>query len=512
MIDKHLAERAVMFVRALKHTKGEWAGTPFQLRPWQEIILRDIFGTVTREGLRQYRTGYVEIPRKNGKSELAAAIALYMLFGDGEPGAEIYSAASERNQASLVFNAAAAMVRSSPTLSKYSRIIDSQKRIVYYKNNSYYQAISADAATKHGFNAHAVIYDELHTAPNRELWDTLATSMGARRQPLMLAITTAGWDRTSICWEQHQIASRILSGDYHDPTYYPVIYGADEKDDWTDERVWKKANPNLGVSIKPEFLRSEYKRAMEIPAYENTFRRLYLDQWTSQETRWIPMEAWDECHMDDPGDLDGEPCYIGLDLSSTTDLTSLTVWYPDRGVAINHNWMPEELVDWKSRLDQIPYWDWIREGIVELTPGNVVDYGFIRERILDIAARNSGLRAIGYDPWNATQLMIQIEQDDGLPVAPIRQGFRTLSPASKELERLVTSRALNHLGNPALRRAAENVRVKADENGNLRPVKNSATGRIDPLMSLIIAIAAQQQTEGVQTGPSVYEERGLLAL
>ncbi len=283
-------------------------------------------------------------------------------------------------------------------------------------------------------------------------------------------------------------------------------------DDWTDERVWKKANPNLGVSVKPDFLRSEYKRAQEVPAYENTFRRLYLNQWTRQETRWIPMEAWDQCPAFDPGDLDGEPCYIGLDLSSTTDLTSLTVWYPLQGVAVNHNWMPEELVEYKSRLDQIPYWDWIRQGIVEITPGNVVDYGFIRERILDIASRNSGLRAIGYDPWNATQLMIQIEQDDGLPVAPIRQGFRTLSPASKELERLVTARALNHLGNPALRRAAENVRVKADENGNLRPVKNSATGRIDPLMSLIIAIAAQQQTEGVQTGPSVYEERGLLSL
>lgn len=514
MMDEYLASRAVKFIRALKHTKGEWAGSSFLLQIWQENFLRELFGRVDRNGLRQYRTGYVEIPRKNGKSELAAAIALYMLFGDGEPGAEIYSAASERNQASLVFNAAAAMVRASPSLSKHCRIIDSQKRIVYYKNNSFYQAISADADTKHGFNAHCVIYDELHTAPNRNLWDTLATSMGARRQPLMLAITTAGWDRTSICWELHDYATKIRQGKLTDPTFIPVIYGADENDDWGSEKTWKKANPNLGVSVKIGFLRSEYKRALEIPAYENTFRRLYLDQWTSQETRWLSMVDWDACDAG-PADLDeleNEPCYVGVDLSSTTDLTSMSLYFPELHVVKTWSWMPEECVDAKVRLDRVPYWEWVRQGHVELTPGNVVDYGFVHDRILEIADRFQGLRAIGYDPWNATQLMIQIEQDDGLTVIPIRQGFRSLSPASKELQRLVVSRELRHLSNPVLRWAAENANVKMDENENLRPVKTKTSGRIDPLMSLIMAIAARQQTEGIAAGPSVYEERGLIVI
>lgn len=512
-MDAHLAARAVAFVKALRHTKGEWYGMPFQLQKWQESALRELFGRTDAKGVRQYRKAYFELPRKNGKSEMAAAIALYMLFADGEKGAEIYSAAADREQASLVFNAAAAMVRQSPALSKVCKIVDSQKRIIYYKNSSFYRAISAEAATKHGFNAHAVIYDELHCAPNRELWDTLMTSMGARRQPLMMAITTAGCDRHSICWELHDYAVKVARGMIKDPSFFPLVYSADEDEDWTSKRVWKKANPNYGRSLKPEYLETAFKQAQETPAFENSFRRLHLNQWTSQETRWLPMAEWDACPSDriDPESLIEEPCFMGVDLSETSDLSSVNVFFPAVGVTLSYNWIPADLVELKERTDRVPYMEWIRAGYVAATPGNVTDYDFLKETIMKLAESFKGLRFIGYDRWKAVQMMIQLEKE-GLPVVPVAMGFQTLSPACKEVERLVRNGALRHQGNPLMRWAAENVTVKSDENENIRPVKSDAGGRIDPLMALIIAVAAMQKTEGLDGGPSVYESRGLLTI
>lgn len=514
MFDEHYAARAVKFIRGLKHTKGEWYGQPFNLQPWQEEkLLRPLFGTLGRDGMRQYRSVYVEIPRKNGKSELAAAIALYMLFADGEPGAEVYSAAAERNQAALVFNAAACMVRQSPTLMKNCKILDSVKRIVFHKKNSFYQALSADARTKHGFNAHAIIYDELHCAPNRELWDALAMSMGARRQPLMMAITTAGWDRSSICWEKHEYARRVAAGEIKDSTFLPLIYGAAPEEDWTDEKVWAKANPNYGISPSKKFLKSEFKAAREIPAAENAFRRYYLDQWTSQDVRWIPMEHWDGCpsEKNDLDELEYETCFGGLDLSATRDLTSFALYFPGPRVVLSWSWIPEEAAVTKERVDHVPYLRWMKEKYVCATPGEAVDYDFVRSKIRDLLSFFKGFKMLGYDRWNAMQLLMQMEQEDGIPVVEIRQGFATLSPASKELERLVVSRELRHQGNPLLRWAAENVMVRRDENDNIRPVKSQETGRIDPLVALIIAIAARQQTEGLDLD-SVYEDRGMIVL
>lgn len=509
MFSKEKAGWAVEFISRLTHTRGEWAGQPFNLQKWQEKIIRELFGRVQRDGMRQYRTAYIEVPRKNGKTELAAAIALFMLFGDGEPGAEIYSAAADREQASLVFNAAASMVRHNKALSSLCKIIDSQKRIVYYKTNSFYRAISAEAYSKHGFNAHAVIYDELHVAPNRELWDVLQTSMGARRQPLMLAITTAGYDRNSICWEQHEYARKITEGIVKDKTFLPIIYSAGQDEDWTDERVWRDANPNLGVSIKLDFLRQECRKALEIPAYQNTFRRLYLNQWTTQETRWIDMKKWDAC-SDEPIIPRGAPCYLGLDLSSTIDITSASLFCPETGAVLNWSWIPQENMIARERRDRIPFSQWERQGWITATPGNAVDYGFIRKKINDIKAEYPGLQVVGYDPWNATQLAIQLEQEDGMAVIPIRQGFQTLSPACKELERRILEGKLSHGGNPVLRWAADNVVVVSDPNDNIRPMKNKATERIDPIVSLIIAIAAWQNTEDHSV--SVYETRGVIAI
>lgn len=503
------------FVSRLTHTKGEWAGQPFNLQKWQKKFIRELFGRTNRDGTRQYRTAYVEVPRKNGKTEMAAAIALYMLFGDGEPGAEIYSAAADRDQASLVFNAAATMVRDSKALSSICRIVDSQKRIVFYETNSFYRAISAEAYSKHGFNAHAVIYDELHVAPNRDLWDVLQTSMGARRQPLMLAITTAGYDRNSICWELHEYARQVREGTIRDPTFLPLLYSADPDDDWTSEKVWAKANPNLGVTIKLDFLRQECQRAQEIAAYQNTFRRLYLNQWTQQDTRWIDMEAWRECGGKvDYEELASLRCWAGVDLSTTTDISSCAVIFePDSdGVVhvLSYNWVPKENIASRVRRDRVPYDLWAQQGHITATEGNVIDHDYIRMTIRDeIKGRFPLLRVVGYDPWNATKWAIDLE-NDGVPVMEIRQGFKTMSPACKELERLIIGRKLRHDNNPVLTWAMDNLVVAQDPAGNIKPAKDKSTERIDPAVAMVIAISAMLQSEVPEE--SAYESRGVFAV
>lgn len=515
MYSKEKADAAIKFISALKFTKGEWAGRPFILQPWQKKFIRKLFGYVNKDGTRRYRTAYLEIPRKNGKSELAAAIALYLLFADGEPGAEIYSAAADREQASLVFNAAATMVRNSKSLSKISRIINSQKRIVFYKKNSFYRAISSEAYSKHGFNTHAVVYDELHVAPNRDLWDTLQTSMGARRQPLMLAITTAGYDRNSICWEVHEYARQVRDGVIKDPSFLPVIYSADPEDDWTDEKVWAKANPNLGVTIKLDFLRQECQRAKEIPAYQNTFRRLYLNQWTQQDTRWIDMEAWRECGGKvDYEELANLRCWAGVDLSTTTDISSCAlVFEPDSdGVVhvLSYNWVPRENIAARVRRDRVPYDLWAQQGHITATEGNVIDYDYIRIAITDeIKRRFPLLQVVGYDPWNATKWAIDLESE-GVPVMEVRQGFKTMSPACKELERLIIGRKLRHNNNPVLTWAMDNLVVAQDPAGNIKPAKDKSTERIDPAVAVIIAISAMLQSEAPEE--SAYESRGVFAV
>jgi len=288
------AARAIRLVNQLTHTKGAFAEQTFDLRPWQRKILTQLFKT-RRDGLRQYRTCLLMLPRKNGKTELAAALAIYFLLFDGEIGAEVYSAAADKDQAALVFNVAAQMVRNDPELYAQCEIVDSQKRIVHRRSGSFYRAISAEAYSKHGFNASVVIYDELHAAPTRELWDVLSTSQGARVQPLMLAISTAGYDRHSILWELYSHAKKVLENPAIDPTFLPILYEAPADADWTDEKVWKQANPALGDFRSFEEMRTSAARAKEIPAQENTFRRLYLNQWTEQASRWVSLTAWDAC-------------------------------------------------------------------------------------------------------------------------------------------------------------------------------------------------------------------------
>ena len=487
------SDRAIHVINNLTHTKGPFAGEPFNLRPWQRRILKQLFKT-QGDGRRQYRTCLLMLPRKNGKSELCAALAIYFLLFDGEIGAEVYSAAADKDQAALVFNVAAAMIRNDPELDAQCEIIDSQKRIVYRKTGSFYRAISAEAYSKHGFNASVVIYDEIHAAQSRELWDVLSTSQGARSQPLMMAITTAGYDRNSILWELYAHALKVQENPAIDPTFLPIIFEAPQDADWTDEKVWKACNPALGDFRSLEEMRIACARAKEIPAQENTFRRLYLNQWTEQSERWIDMAAWDQCG----GVADwralresmrGKPCVAGLDLSSRVDLTALVLVFKDedRMVLVPWFWVPEEGAAKRAKADRVPYEQWIREGLITATPGNVVDQAYIRKDVNRLA-KEYRLSEIGYDPWNATQLSIEL-QDDGIPVVEMRQGFRSLSEATKHLGALVTGRKLSHGAHPMLRWMASNMVVRQDPNGNLAPDKSKVTEKIDGIVASIMGIA-----------------------
>ncbi len=511
------ADKAVnFFERVLVHTKGEWAGRPFVLTEWQKNdIIRPLFGTLNDDGSRQYRTAYIELPRKNGKSEIAAGIALYLLLADDEMGAEVYGAAGDRDQASIVFNVAAQMMRMSEPLrgmmdSGQVKLIDSMKRIIDMRRGGFYRAIPADAATSHGFNANGVIFDELHVQPNRDLWDVLTTSTGARRQPLIFTITTAGFDRLSICYEQHDYAEKILKGIIEDPTFFAYIRAAPENGDWTDEALWFDCNPALGDFRSLEEMRALANKAKQTPALENTFRRLYLNQWTRSETRWIGLDKWDACNAKLRRGLRGKPCYGGLDLASTTDIAAFVLVFPDNKGAYDvlpFFWIPVEGMYQRTRRDRVPYEVWVKQGLIQATPGATIDYGSIRYMIRKLSEQYD-IQDIGYDRWGMEQLRTELV-DDGIKVVQIGQGYASMSAPTKELEKLVLSKKLRHGGNPVLRWMADNVMVTQDAAGNLKPDRAKSTEKIDGIVALIMAIDRATRSENA---PSKYEEEELLVL
>ena len=514
MFDEAKAQRAVEFIRCLKHTKGRWRGQAFDLLPWQETIIRDVFGTVKEDGFRQYNTAYVEIPKKNGKSELAAGVALYMTCGDNEWGAEVYGCASDRQQASIVFDVAVDMVEQCPALKKRIKPVMSVKRLVYKPTNSFYQVLSAEAYTKHGLNVHAVIFDELHSQPNRELFDVMTKGSGdARTQPLFFLITTAGTDRHSVCFEQHQKAEDILCGRKADPTFYPVIYGAADDADWTSEEVWYRANPSLGHTIDIGKVRNACMSARDNPAEENIFRQLRLNQWVKQSTRWMQMEKWDACAFPvDEGELLGRECYGGLDLSSSIDITAFVLVFPPRDdtekyVFLPYFWIPEENMVRRVRRDHVPYDVWEKQGFLETTEGDVIHYGFIESFIEDLGKRFH-IKEIAFDRWGAVQ-MVQNLEGLGFTVVPFGQGFKDMSPPTKRLMELVLERNVAHGGHPVLRWMMDNIFVRTDPAGNIKPDKEKSTEKIDGAVAAIMALDRAIR-HGGSTG-SVYDERGILS-
>ncbi len=510
------ADYAVQFIQCLKHTKGTWAGKPFELIDWQERIIRDIFGILKPDGYRQFTTAYIEIPKKQGKSELAAAVALLLCCGDGEERAEVYGCAADRQQASIVFEVAADMVRMCPSLNKRVKILASQKRLIYLPTNSFYQVLSADAYSKHGFNVSGVIFDELHTQPNRKLFDVMTKGSGdARMQPLYFLITTAGTDTHSICYETHQKAKDILEGRKIDQTFYPVIYGAEESEDWSDPKVWKKANPSLGITVALEKVKDAFNSARQNPGEENAFRQLRLNQWVKQSIRWMPMDKWDACAFPvDADELEGRICYGGLDLSSTTDITAFVLVFPpldedDKFQVLSFFWIPEENLELRVRRDHVPYDVWERQGFLQTTEGNVVHYGYI-EKFIEKLGERFHIREIAFDRWGAVQ-MVQNLEGMGFTVVPFGQGFKDMSPPTKELMKLTLEQRIAHDGQPVLRWMMDNIFIKTDPAGNIKPDKEKSTEKIDGVVATVMALDRAIRC-GNDSGESVYDGRGILML
>lgn len=511
---KSHADYAVNFIECLSHTKGTWAGKPFKLLPWQEQIIRDLFGVIKPNGYRQFNTAYIEIPKKMGKSELAAAVALLLCCGDNEERAEVYGCAADRQQATIVFDVAADMVRMCPALNRRVKILASQKRIIFQPTNSFYQVLSAEAYSKHGFNIHGVVFDELHTQPNRKLFDVMTKGSGdARTQPLYFLITTAGTDKHSICYETHQKAKDILEGRKIDPTFYPVIYGADEEDDWTDPKVWKKANPSLGVTVGIDKVKAACESAKQNPGEENSFRQLRLNQWVKQAIRWMPMEKWDACSFAvNENDLEGRVCYGGLDLSSTTDITAFVLVFPptdedDKFCIMPYFWIPEDTLDLRVKRDHVPYDVWQRQGYIHTTEGNVVHYGFI-EKFIEELGEKYNIREIAFDRWGAVQ-MVQNLENMGFTVVPFGQGFKDMSPPTKELMKLTLEQKLAHGGNPVLRWMMDNIFIRTDPAGNIKADKEKSTEKIDGAIATIMGLDRAIRC-GNQNTESVYDSRGIL--
>lgn len=511
--DKKKADRAVTFIENLCHTKGKWAGTPFWLLPWQEQLIRDIFGIVKPDGNRQFRTAFVEICKKVGKSELAAAVALYLLYADNEPSAEVYGAAADRQQASIVFDVAKQMVEMSPALMKRSKLMGATKRIVNYSNAGYYQVLSAEVGGKHGFSVSGLVFDEIHTQPNRQLYDVLTKgSSDARQNPLHFIITTAGNDRHSIAYELHTKAVDILEGRRVDPTFYPVVYGLKDDEDWEDEENWYKVNPSLGYTVDIERLRDAYREAKQNPADEVTFKWLRCNMWVSSTVAWIPDAIYMRGNESiEAASLEGRDCYAGLDLSSTGDITALVLIFPPRDenekyVLLPYFWIPEETIPRRVKANSVPYDIWEKQGYIMSTEGNVIHYDFIEKFIMYLSEKYHILK-IAVDRWNATQ-MIQNLEGEGFTIVPFGQGFSSMSAPTKEFYRLLMEGRIIHGGNPVLRWMAGNVVIDTDPAGNIKVTKAKSKEKIDGIVAAIMALDRCIRQEG-QSG-SVYDERGLL--
>ena len=508
--DKESAIKAINFIEKFcSHTKGELAGKPFLLEDWQKEIVGNIFGWKSEEtNLRKYRTVFIEVPRKNGKTTLCAAISLYMLFADSERGSEVYAAAGDRNQAGIVFEIAKGMILNSHELTSRSKVF--RNSITHEAKGNFFQAISSDSKTKHGFNANCIIFDELHTQPNRDLWDTLTTSTGSRRQPLTMAITTAGYDKQSICYEVYNYAKKVEDGSIEDETFYPVIFEADEEDDISLESTWKKANPNYGISLRKEYMEQEARKAVSVPSYQNTFKRLMLNIWTDSQTQWIGHNEWIECATDfDYKSLDGMKCWGGLDLASTRDISAFVLVFEveKKYVFLPFLFIPEDNAKKRSDRDGVDYMTWIKQGNVIATPGDVADYNFIRAKINELSVKYK-IQSIAYDRWNASMLVTEL-MNDGANMSPFGQGFVSMSAPTKELEKLILSKEIVHDNNPAMNWMLSNVAVMEDPAGNIKIAKNKSKEKVDGIVSMVMALG--EFMDGEDLG-SIYDSRDLLIL
>jgi len=514
--DKQRALESIEFIQMLKAV-DDFYGQPFKLLDWQYQVLWDVYGTVKDDGYRQYRYAYLEIPKKNGKTSLIAAIALYHLVCDG-PGGQIYCCAADRGQAELVYKAALGMIEQEPEFDGVLKVLDSRKEIKNKHTGTTLKVLSAEAYTKHGINPTVVIFDELHAQPNRDLWDVMTFGAGAaRKEPIWWVITTAGDDpdRKSIGWEIHEQATKIAAGELNDPYWYVKIYSAPEDADIFDEATWYQANPSLGHTISIESVRQEALAARNSESAERLFRWLRLNQWVSlKRTGWLPLSLWDQTVGKwDLSELVGKKCYVGLDLSSTTDITAAVYLFPPQeGIPdwrfIHEAWIPEDNMRERVRVDKVPYDRWVNSKNLIATPGNVVDYDFVEARLV-AASKLYDLHTVGADPWNSRMLTQRLMRQ-GIDVVEIPQNMASMSPAMKLIEQLLKRGLMTHEANPVARWCWGNVVVTVDGNENIKPMKNKSKDRIDLTVALIDAMATAMLFEEISLDVSEFADEQFL--
>lgn len=508
--DAAAGDRAVRWIEQhCVHTTGEWAGRPFVLERWQRQIVRKLFGWMRADGFRKHRIAFIAVPRKNGKTTLCAAIALYLMIADGEPRASIYSIAGNEAQARIVFKEATLMARFSDRLREHVEALETS--LYYGATVSSLQPLRGKKSKSHGLNPHGVIGDEVHEWDGRDQYDAMVSAVGARRQPLQLFITTAGHDKKTLCAEMWRDAERAKSGEIDLPHWFVRIYAAREDDDWSDEVVWRKANPNYGISVKPEFLRDEYAKAKDSAADEVRFRQLYLNQWTESEVRLISVAKWRACALKfDPKDLIGAECYGGLDIGVVDDFSAMALKFeaPNKvsetqSVWLWRYWAPEESIAKRARRSSLPIREWVRDGFLIPTPGDATDFRFIRQDIIDFVAPFAP-KAIGYDPWLCRDLAQYLEED-ALPMVEVRPTVANLGVPTGEFVRAIVKQDMAHTDDPVTRWMAGNVIAKPNATGVFTPDKQKSTDKIDGIAAAVTAEALSLDLKP-ETPTNIYEQ------
>ena len=502
--------KALLFVSNLKATQGKYAGKPLGLIPMQVDLLMDIYGDLDEEQKRHATEVFILIGRKNGKTEIAAALTLTELFCSGEFGAEIYCAANTQVQATKTLKAAIQMIEFDSILRKKVKIIRSlgREQIYFPETNSFIKAIGADAENADGFNAHMVVYDEIHESKKRDLYDKLLTSMGAREEPLFVTITTAGKEKKGIWYDLFEYGKKLIAGVLQDKSFLPKLFYLDDEDDWKDESNWYKANPALGIYRSLKEMRLTFKKALELPQGQLMFRRLYLNQIVDDSIKWIEYDRWVECQDDVPSrDLVKAKCYGGLDLSSTNDLTSLCLCFPLKNGKFALKWwywVPENNIQQRADRHKVPYPLWRNQGLLTATPGDTIDYEFIKKKIKDLS-KIYDVQEIAYDPWNASKLNQDLK-NEGFEMVVFRQNFTNMSPATKNFQVMTLNQKICHGNHPISNWCASNMILKMDAMGNVMPDKLKSTEKIDGMVASIEALDRAIRHEGKK---SVYESEGV---
>ncbi len=488
--DAELAETRLDFYKLCRHYKGDFAGKAIEPELWQCFIQGSVFGWVDKKtGKRRFKEVYEQIAKKNGKSTDAATTALYCMTVDGEPGAEVYSAATTRQQARIIFKTAQEMIRQSPSLrAMYNSLTNN---INVPATSSKFEPVSSEANSLDGLDIYCALIDELHAHKTREVYDIIKGGTAARSQPIIWVVTTAGYNLNGICKERYDYAVKVLEGSTDDDTLFAYIAQIDPDDDPFDEKVWIKANPNLGVSVKIDDIKRKAKEAAELPSAYNMFLCKHMNIWVNALNAWMNMEKWNASGKGKFPILKNKPCWVGVDLSKKIDLTSAVAVFPLKNgyyAAVHHSFMPEDSIGEKERIDKVSYAAWIREGYITAIPGEVIDQSWIEEWILNNWCRKYKVQEIDYDPWSASEFAQHLEAE-GLTCVEVRQGYATLSEPTKELEKLVYSGKLIHFDDPVLRWSVSNVIVTTDPAGNIKPNKDKSPNKIDPIAALITALS-----------------------